>query len=618
MPTRTLPRAILMLAIVCTLALLAPARAHAQKMDPQILQPQDFDSSHSELRPMIERYTADRGTLYHDYGRSASPAAMERFKQLYTDWLITLAKTDFDTLSEDGKVDYLLFQNHLNMNLHQLAIRQKQIEQMAPLVPFEKIVYDLDESRRRMEPVKSEQAAAALTQLVKEITKARIAAEAGLPANPKSAAAPSEPSATTASSAPVQPIHAEKTVARRAASSVARLRQTMKEWFNYYNGYDPQFTWWVGEPYKEADKALETYSTFLTEKLVGIKADDKITIIGDPVGRDALMAELADDMIPYTPEELIALAKNEMAWCTKEMIRASNEMGYGNDWHKALDHVKDMHVAPGEQPELIRKLAQEALEYIQAHDLVTVPELAKTGWTMEMMTPERQLVNPFFTGGDVMSVSFPTDTMTFDQRMMSMRGNNIPFSHATVFHELIPGHYLQQFMGERYHSYRGIFDTPFWIEGNAFYWETLLWDLGFDKTPEERVGALFWRMHRCARIIFSLSFHLGLMTPQECVDFLVKNVGHEVDNAAAEVRRSFDGSYSPLYQCAYMLGALQFRALHKELVDSGKMTNRQYHDAILHENGMPIEMLRVALTNQKVTKDFKTSWKFYGPIPATP
>jgi uncharacterized protein (DUF885 family) len=612
------PHVIRILAIACTLALLSPARATAQKMDSQILTAQDFDSSHSELRPMIERYTADRGTLYHDYGRSASPAAMERFKQFYTDWLVTLAKTDFDTLSEDGKVDYLLFQNHLNMNLHQLAIRQKQIEQMSPLVPFEKIVFDLDDSRRRMEPVKSEQAAAALTQLVKEIAKTRLAAEAGLPANPKSAAAPTEPPPTAAAGAPVQPIHAEKTVARRAASSVTRLRQTMKEWFNYYNGYDPQFTWWVGEPYKEADKALEAYSTFLTEKLVGIKADDKITIIGDPVGRDALMAELADDMIPYSPEELIALAKNEMAWCTREMIRASNEMGYGDDWHKALEHVKDMHVEPGDQPELIRKLAQEALEFVQAHDLVTVPELAKTGWTMEMMTPERQLVNPFFTGGDVMSVSFPTDTMTFEQRLMSMRGNNIPFSHATVFHELIPGHYLQQFMGERYHSYRGLFDTPFWIEGNAFYWETLLWDLGFDKTPEERVGALFWRMHRCARIIFSLSFHLGLMTPQECVDFLVKNVGHEVDNAAAEVRRSFDGSYSPLYQCAYMLGALQFRALHKELVDSGKITNRQFNDAVLHENEMPIEMLRVALTNQKVTRDFKTSWKFYGPIPAAP
>ena len=122
---------------------------------------------------------------------------------------------------------------------------------------------------------------------------------------------------------------------------------------------------------------------------------------------------------------------------------------------------------------------------------------------------------------------------------------------------------------------------------------------------------LFWRMHRCARVIFSLSFHLGKMTPQECIDFLVKRVGHEPENATAEVRRSFAGSDGPLYQAAYLLGGLQLRSLHRELVESGKMTNRAFHDAILKENRIPIEMLRAILTAQKLTRDFTTSWKFY-------
>jgi uncharacterized protein (DUF885 family) len=100
------------------------------------------------------------------------------------------------------------------------------------------------------------------------------------------------------------------------------------------------------------------------------------------------------------------------------------------------------------------------------------------------------------------------------------------------------------------------------------------------------------------------------------VDFLVSAVGHEVDNATAEVRRSFNGSVGPLYQCAYMLGALQFRALHKELVESGKMTNRAFHDAILKEGPMPVEMVRVDLMGLKLEKEFKTSWKFYGEIGA--
>jgi hypothetical protein len=55
---------------------------------------------------------------------------------------------------------------------------------------------------------------------------------------------------------------------------------------------------------------------------------------------------------------------------------------------------------------------------------------------------------------------------------------------------------------------------------------------------------------------------------------------------------------------------MQFRGLHHELVDSGKMTDRQYHDAILHENMMPVEILRAILTNGKLTPDFKTTWRF--------
>ena len=143
------------------------------------------------------------------------------------------------------------------------------------------------------------------------------------------------------------------------------------------------------------------------------------------------------------------------------------------------------------------------------------------------------------------------------------------------------------------------------------HWEMLFWDMGFQKSPEDKVGALFWRMHRCARIIFSLNFHLGKMSPQECIDFLVERVGHERANAEAEVRRSLNGSYPPLYQAAYMLGALQIRQLHKELVDSGKMTNRDFHDAVLHENSIPIELIRADLTKQKLSREFTSSWRFY-------
>ncbi len=407
---------------------------------------------------------------------------------------------------------------------------------------------------------------------------------------------------------------AQRVVAYRAAGDLDLLAGQMQHWFDFWNGYDPAFTWWAAQPFKVAYAALKDQSAFLREKLAGIAPDDKNTVIGTPIGREALLAQLNDAMIPYSPEELIAMAKTQLAWCQQEMIKASREMGYGDDWHKAMEAVKNSYVEPGKQPELIRSLALEGEQFAEDHGLVTVPPLAKETWRMEMMSPERQLVSPFFLGGDTILVSYPTDTMTYDQRMMSMRGNNPAFSHATVFHELIPGHWLQQFMSARYRPYRQAFSSGFWIEGNAFYWEQVYWDLGFNRTPEQRIGALFWRMHRCARVIFSLSFHLGTMTPQQAIDFLVSEVGHERDNATAEVRRSIDGEYDPLYQCAYMLGALEFRALSHELVDSGKMTARQYNDAILTENMMPVPVLRALLTGEKLTADWKPKWRFLDEV----
>lgn len=590
-----------------------------------------FSSPESEMRPIIEYYVVDRGSLQRSFPVSSSPARRERFRKFYADALERIQKLNFDAMSQEGKVDYLLFRNHLEHELRQLDIEEKQLAEITPLIPFSNTIVDLEEARRRMEPIDPAKTAATLTSLKKQIDDTRKLVETGLRTGVESAGA----------------IQVKKTVAFRGIGAINNLKSNLRNWYNFYNGYDPLFTWWNDEPYKALDQTLTTYAAFLSERVVGLRSEGTTTtgapvnrgtgggpggqgqsqqravaarpgdtsdIVGDPIGREALMSELQSEMIPYTPEELIAIANKEMAWCETEMKKASRELGYGDDWKKALEHVKNLYVDPGKQPEMIRDLALEAIKFVDDHDLITVPQLARDTWRMEMMTPERQLVSPFFLGGEVIQVSFPTSTMSHEQKMMSMRGNNIHFARATVFHELIPGHHLQGFMNARYKSYRGLFGTPFWTEGGALYWEMLFWDLKFPKTPENRIGMLFWRMHRCARIIFSLSFHLEKMTPQECIDFLVDRVGHERDNATAEVRRSFDGSYGPLYQIAYLIGGLQFYSLHHELVDSKKMTNRAFHDRIYQENRMPVEMVRAILTNQKLTRDFRSNWKFYGGL----
>ncbi len=567
----------------------------------------------SALAPMLQRYETDRHAIQRLNGSEVSPISIVRVTAFYDGWRQRLAQVDFDSLTQDGKIDYILFRNHLEYQRRQIDIDHTYRQQTGALAPFADMITALDDTRRRMEPVDARAAASALDDLTKQIAKVRGRVESGLRAAPPDPAAAGDESAEhpEATGDESGPLVVKKTVANRAAAEVDALRETLRDWNGFYSGYDPIFNWWMAEPFKAADQALNDYADFLRRQVVGVDPNDEKAIIGDPIGREALLSDLQMEMIPYTPEELIDIANAEFAWCEAEMLKASRDLGYGDDWHAALEFVKTQHVEPGQQPELIRQLALEAIDFVESRNLVTVPPFCKDLWRIGMMSPSRQLITPFFTGGEVISVAFPTDGMTHEQKMMSMRGNNRYFSRATVHHELIPGHHLQGYMTDRYDTYREMFGTPFWTEGWALYWEMLLWDEHFARTPEDRIGMLFWRSHRCARIIFSLSFHLERMTAQECVDFLVDRVGHERDNAAAEVRRSVGGSYSPLYQCAYMLGGLQFRALHRDLVETGEMTNRDFHDAILKMNRIPVEMIRARLANIPLTRDYQTNWRFY-------
>jgi len=557
----------------------------------------------SPMAEVVGRYSTDRRAMMrrHDVdGAAQRRAALGSF---YADWLVQLDAMAFEGLDQEGRVDWLLLRNRVRREQGRLDQEERRWGEASEVVPFAGAILDLQVARRNLVEIEPAALATSLNELTATVTETRKALARGLAAKKQG---------DSAKTPEGRVLETTRTLAQRGARITGSLRETLKAWFRYYDGYHPTFSWWLRQPHAKLDKALEEYGEFLKKEIVGEKEGEDPPIVGDPIGREELLDQLAFEMIPYTPEELVAIAREQFEWCDREMLRASRDLGFGDDWRAALEKVKTLHVAPGEQPDLVHQLADEAVDFLEARDLLTIPQLAKDVWRMEMMSPERQKINPFFTGGEVISVSFPTDGMTHDEKWMSLRGNNIHFSRATVHHELIPGHHLQFFMTARNNPHRRAFSTPFWTEGWALYWEMLLWDLDFPQSPEDRIGMLFWRMHRCARIIFSLSFHLGQMTADEAIAFLIERVGHEPENAEAEVRRSFEDSYPPLYQAAYMLGGLQIRALHESLVGSGQMTDRDFHDTILKGAQMPIEMVRARLLDVELTPDYVTNWRFAG------
>lgn len=533
-------------------------------------------------------FQADQSALERTYSFSASSQTQDRFRTFYQNWLDRIEKVDYSELPIGGQADYVILHSRLQSSLVDLQTNKKRLDEATKLIPFLGAIEKIQAERAGRGLIPNGKASGAmLSQLASDIREQTRALRSQL----------DHPVATDAS-------------ARRTRNLLFESKSIIQDWHDHFAGYDPLFTWWTERPFQEVIEALDGYIKLVDDELI-VNENEGGEIPGEPIGEKALLAELKKEMISYTPAELIEIAKKEMAWVNSEMEKAAKELGY-NNWRDALEYVKTLHETPGNQPTLVRSLADEAIAYLEKNDLVTIPDLAKETWRMDMMSPARQLVSPFFLGGETIIVSFPTSSMTHDQKLMSMRGNNRYFSKATVHHELIPGHHLQQFMESRYNTHRqGITNTPFWTEGWALYWEFLLYKRGFAATPEEKIGFLFWRKHRCARIIFSLSFHLGKMTTAECVKMLVDEVGHEQSTAEGEVRRSFNGTYPPLYQAAYMLGAFQLWDIRREMVDSGKMSDKEFHDAILQIGNMPWAIVREVIAGRKIPRDFESDWKFY-------
>lgn len=528
----------------------------------------------NRMIPFVERMRLDLGEVRQFFDLDSAALTYEPMDRFYVDsqrQLVTLSGLKRDTEEE---IDYRLSESYLKYRRKQWEFQRKKIAETEALLPFANKILDLEIRRRQMEKVDPEGAADQLTVIAKELKSTRESIQ-------KQIEAKQPPSAV---------------LADRSAKRLDQLSRTLDFWFRQYDGFHPLFSWWAKKPYEALSSSLRDYSKFLKERIAGYKEGEDAPLIGDPIGREALLVDMEGEMLDKTPVDLLAMADSEFAWCEAEIKKASRDMGFGDDWKKAMENVKSAHVKPGEQDQLVADQAREAIKFVEDRGLVTVEPLCKETWRVEMLSQETQKTLPFAVYmGQKMGISYPLSTQDHETKEMSLRGNNEHFTRAITHHELIPGHHLQGYMAERYNSHRRLFSTPFLVEGWALYWEMLLWDLKFPRGPEDRIGMLFWRMHRCARIIVSLKFHLGQMTPAAMIDFLVDRVNHERFTATSEVRRFIGGDYSPLYQCAYMIGGLQIRELEKEFVTSKKMTYRQFHDAILHSGPVPIKMIGLRL-----------------------
>ena len=228
---------------VCLLVLVVSWAAPASGRFEQDAAPADLRPllapPQSEMRMVAQRYALDRVTLSGNYanggargggrrGRGGdgataaatqvpvSPARIARLKRYDMNWQAALGRIDANRLTSEAKADLARLSGTIGDNLTQLDGEAQTLAQVLAVAPFAPTIVRLVEARIRVDDMNAQRAAAEITAVTKEIERL--------------------------SRAPPR-VNAEQ--ARLGATAVDQLRTITAEWFNFYNGYDPLFTWWM-------------------------------------------------------------------------------------------------------------------------------------------------------------------------------------------------------------------------------------------------------------------------------------------------------------------------------------------------------------------------------------
>src|SRR5687768_5506652 len=160
--------------VLCCAVLVAASSALAQdtrRPAPMQTVPRltTLNNASSELVSVVERFSLDRQSLMRRYDASGSPAQRARMREFYGEWRGRLREHDFDRLSQEGRIDYVLLDNYLQHELALLDRDDRQRAETAPLLPFGDRLLGLHDARRNLETMNHAQVARQVADVARQV-----------------------------------------------------------------------------------------------------------------------------------------------------------------------------------------------------------------------------------------------------------------------------------------------------------------------------------------------------------------------------------------------------------------------------------------------------------------
>jgi len=169
---------------------------------------------------------------------------------------------------------------------------------------------------------------------------------------------------------------------------------------------------------------------------------------------------------------------------------------------------------------------------------------------------------------------------------------------ALTAHEAVPGHHFQGALQQEidlpdFRKHAAWFTA--YGEGWGLYSEYLGEEMGLYDTPEKMMGRLSYEMWRACRLVVDTGMHSKGWTKAQAIKFMTENSALSAANIEEEVNRYISW---PGQALGYKIGEIKIRELRvkAEAALGPKFDLRRFHDAVLGQGAVPLDVLESAIT----------------------
>jgi uncharacterized protein (DUF885 family) len=352
----------------------------------------------------------------------------------------------------------------------------------------------------------------------------------------------------------------------------------------------------LAEAGQAAAQAVQAFSEYLQGEVLPRAA-------GDFAAGRALFDELLreEHMVDYDADQLLQTGWQQFRQTQASMEAVAREIDPGKSVQEIMEAAKADHPSAEELLDVYRAEMAAIRQYVIDHDTVTIPEgeslrIVETPAYLQPIIPYGAYMPPGILEEkqEGLFLVTPVDpNAPPEQQAQKLKGHNRAKLPIVALHEAYPGHHLQLVWANRQETIArrmGSFLATLFIEGWAFYCEELMEQLGYIASPVQRLGRLNDQLWRAARIILDVSLHTRGMTVDEAVEFMVREVQLEPDNALAEVRRY---TQTPTQPQSYLMGKLAILDLVADYRQAHPGASlREMHDTILGCGSLTPRLMR--------------------------